>query len=774
MVADLLWGGGVAAALLAKGLCQRLPAVSTEERLASLPTRGLPITHPVTIHWNKYQAPFIEAETDEDLAVALGLVHAHLRLGQIEIMRRAAFGRVAEMIGPLGVEIDRSLRLLDVGRAVPKIAAALAPDNRRWIEGFVAGLNHYLSHAPSLPPEFAVLGLKPEPWTLEDLLTLMRFNSADISWLIWVRLLPVRARMPQGDWRQLWLRLLAGGAPPSLAGATSGRMERAMAETALAAATRSGSNSLAVAAGRSSNGGAMIASDPHLPLGLPNPWLAAGFKSPSYNAVGLMMPGLPFVALGRNPWMAWGGTSLHAQGSDLVDVSGLPATEFRDRPVTVRVRGGRPRRLRLRESPLGPVVSDGPLMANSQATALRWMGHRPSDEIGAMMAVARARDWDGFRTALSGFAVSGLNMVYAGSDGRVGHFLAAHLPRRRAERPADLIIPPDAADHWHDVVDGQRLPMRVDPADGVIVSANDAPDTAQGAAPDAGAFPIGFFFAPPDRVTRIQQLLGAHALLSSQDLQRVQGDVVVPGALALRDLLLAHAPQAPAHQSVHALVDTLRQWDGSYDQRQPGALAFELVLAGVARELGRARLVKPYQIIWHAQSLLLEDFQRADPAALRRGVERSLTRAARTLARLGTWGRFHQFRLQHPFGRLPLVGRRFRLPPFPADGGNNSVYKAGHAISDKPHGVSFGSCARHISELKDADANRFVLLGGQDGWLGSANYADQIDLWRQGGYMTLPLRPETARAAFPHKTYLRPRSPDEAPSAATRRPDRPF
>ncbi|MEA1671967.1 penicillin acylase family protein [Nitrospirillum sp. BR 11163] len=306
MVADMLWGGGVAAALLAKGLFQRLPAVSTEERLASLPTRGLPVARPVTIHWNQYQVPFIEAETDEDLAVALGLVHAHLRLGQIEIMRRAAFGRVAEMIGPLGVEIDRSLRLLDVGRAVPKIAAALAPDDRRWIQGFVTGLNHYLSNAPTLPPEFTLLGLRPEPWTLEDLLTLMRFNSADISWLIWVRLLPIRARMRQGDWRQLWQRLLAGGAPPSLAAATSGQMERAVAETVLAAATRSGSNSLAVAAGRSANGGAMIASDPHLPLGLPNPWLAAGFKSPSYHAVGLMMPGLPFVALGRNPWMAWG------------------------------------------------------------------------------------------------------------------------------------------------------------------------------------------------------------------------------------------------------------------------------------------------------------------------------------------------------------------------------------------------------------------------------------------------------------------------------------
>ena len=82
------------------------------ERLAMLPRAGLPVAKPVTIHWNPHRVPFIEAQTDQDLAVALGVVHAHLRLGQLELMRRIALGRVSELVGAAGVGVDQLLHTL--------------------------------------------------------------------------------------------------------------------------------------------------------------------------------------------------------------------------------------------------------------------------------------------------------------------------------------------------------------------------------------------------------------------------------------------------------------------------------------------------------------------------------------------------------------------------------------------------------------------------------------------------------------------------------------
>ena len=149
-----------------------LPRASTpSDRLAAFPTKSLPLDGPVDIHWNDNLIPFIEARTDHDAGFALGLVHAHLRLGQMELMRRISQGRVAEMGGPLAIEIDHSLRILDLGKAAPAVLAAMPAESRAWLDAFVAGINHYQSSVEQLPHEIhwppfvVILNLDLNRWT---------------------------------------------------------------------------------------------------------------------------------------------------------------------------------------------------------------------------------------------------------------------------------------------------------------------------------------------------------------------------------------------------------------------------------------------------------------------------------------------------------------------------------------------------------------------------------------------------------------------------------
>ena len=73
-----------------------LPSPSTVgERVAVFPTEGLPIEGRVTVYWDEHMIPFIEAERDDDVAFVLGMVHAHLRLGQMEMIKRVARARLA-------------------------------------------------------------------------------------------------------------------------------------------------------------------------------------------------------------------------------------------------------------------------------------------------------------------------------------------------------------------------------------------------------------------------------------------------------------------------------------------------------------------------------------------------------------------------------------------------------------------------------------------------------------------------------------------------------
>src|SRR4051812_20616822 len=166
---------------------------SLEQRLAMLPLAGAPVSRAVQIHWNAHQVPFIEAETDEDLAAALGVVHAHLRLGQMELMRRIARGRVAELAGSLALPLDRLIRTFDIERAVPEIVANLPQETRVWLEAFARGVDHVAARAPARPRETTLLGIAYEPWTLTDIVLFGRLIAADVNWIGWGRLLKFRA-----------------------------------------------------------------------------------------------------------------------------------------------------------------------------------------------------------------------------------------------------------------------------------------------------------------------------------------------------------------------------------------------------------------------------------------------------------------------------------------------------------------------------------------------------------------------------------------------------
>ena len=311
-LSSLSIGLAIGAAALVVSSCALLAPLPKQkdvaERLAAFPTHGLPLDGAVTIHWSERQIPFIEADNDGDAAFALGLVHAHLRLGQMATMRMIARGRVAEMIGPLGVDIDHGLRTLDYGRAAAEIGRGLDEATRLWVQRFVDGVNHYQDTASELPHDFGVLGLEPEPWTLEDVFVMGRLAGTDVNWLVWADLLPLRAR---AGWDELWARLMTDGTV-SLS-SFEGDEESAQAQRWLGGLSKSGSNSLAVAGHRTDTGGALMANDPHLGILVPNVWLIAGVHSPSYHAVGLMAPGLPIFAIGRNPLHRLGGHE-HARG----------------------------------------------------------------------------------------------------------------------------------------------------------------------------------------------------------------------------------------------------------------------------------------------------------------------------------------------------------------------------------------------------------------------------------------------------------------------------
>ena len=730
--------------LMGCSLLRPLPdKTSLEERLAVFPTDRLPLKAAVAIDWNENQIPFITAEHDEDLAFALGLVHAHLRLGQMEVLRRIAAGRISEMAGPLTVDIDHALRILNFGRGAERTLADMPADTRKWIDRFVQGVNHYQRTIEDLPHEFHLFGLKREPWTARDVLTVGRIAGTDVNWLAWFRLLKLRQRE---DWPQLWRRLAKVGGDSTLsfsAGTRAGRLERL-----LGTAARSGSNSWALAARRSATGGALIANDPHLGITMPNLWILAGVRSPGFHAVGMMIPGVPFIAVGRNADIAWGGTNMRAASSDLYDISGLPPSAIRSREEEIKVRWWPDRTVQIRESSLGPVISDAPpLEWQGGPLALRWVGHERGDEITAMVKVMKARNFEDFRRAFANFAVSAQNMIYADRDGNIGQVMATVLPIRPKKLPPDFIL--SAADdtwRWKGFLNVLQLPSTYNPTIGYVASANNKPAEAP--------VPVGRFFSADDRIDRIGQMLAAKAKNSVDDMKAIQLDVYMISSVAVRNAIVRRADALGLAQTLSPggakALALMRAWDGHYRAEDRGPVAFELVYRHFSQALAERKVgadhAEAYSGFSRIKRMLIEDFAALDDGAAAGLLRAAFDAAGARLGDFAAWGDMHRLSLAHPLSFAPLIGSRYRFGDRPAAGSSDTLMKTAHSPSEARHNTRYGQQARHISDMADMDDNRFLLLGGQDGWFNSSTALDQVALWQRGDYIRLPMRAESLKA----------------------------
>src|SRR5262245_56606370 len=113
---------GWASAILVIVAASVWPAAQTDDRLIALARTSLSqisgelvvpgLSAQVDVIRDTWGVPHIYARNVEDLFMAQGYVMAQDRLWQIEMWRRGAEGRMAEILGPQAVERDRVALML--------------------------------------------------------------------------------------------------------------------------------------------------------------------------------------------------------------------------------------------------------------------------------------------------------------------------------------------------------------------------------------------------------------------------------------------------------------------------------------------------------------------------------------------------------------------------------------------------------------------------------------------------------------------------------------
>lgn len=718
---------------------------TTEQRLSDFPTGDWPVEFPILIHWHKRMIPFVEAQTDADCAFAIGVVHAHLRLGQMELFRRLSAGRLSEAGGPFVVpRIDHLIRVINLQKSAELELARLAPDERVWLEQYVRGLNFFIRQMKRKPRDFWFLNYEPEEWTLVDALRVGRLAAADVNWGSFLAFLPL-TQTP--GWEKVWKLYIEAG-KNSLE--SFQEKEDGTSNALLSGFSRTGSNSLVISGAQSKKQSALIANDPHLGIFAPNFWLLMGYKSPTYHVMGYMLPGAPVVAVGRNPDIAWGGTYMRGASSHLFQVEDSDVTSVREERIGRRLWFSKS--VTVRETAKGPILTDVPgFSAGGQALALNWVGHSPSNEFGAFLAANRAKNWSQFRNAFKDYAVSGLNVTYADRKGNIGLLPAIRQPLLKDNSEYSNLF----KSRGNEIV-GYRQPLEhpsvFNPKEGFVASANNMPVRTSP--------PLAFVSGQNDRMIRWKQLAARKPAVGVEDLMRWQLDVFSASAFEFKQYLVLQV--AAPSSSMKPAWDALADWDGHYRRQSMGPVIFEMLTWQLAQDhyavsYGDEALRSRFLASDDWRALLFSELRSMEKAARDVLVHSALAKSLPRISRFANWGEMHVQVVRSPLGLTPLIGSRFTYTEYPADGGSTTINKAAFSPGFERREVSFGAQARHISDLSDPNENYFVMLGGNDGWLDNPHLHDQVELWRKGEYVKLPLTPdEVSRVYSLRKTRLLP------------------
>ncbi|HEX6202074.1 MAG TPA: penicillin acylase family protein [Thermoanaerobaculia bacterium] len=758
-----------------------------------------PVAAPVTVRWDARGVPYVEAASEDDLAAALGWLHANDRMTQMELGRRLAAGRIAELVGAAAVPVDTESRRMRFRAGAERLWNDAGPESRRWLIHYARGVNAWLAaRGGDLPPGLRLLGgprFEPEPWTPLDSLSFVFLMGQDLSFWAgrpeeerfrWLAALgEERVRDLLGGELHVPEEILelaaAAAAPPALAGRSAAAGGGSGGDVG-----SPGSNNWALAGERTASGAPLLANDPHLPLALPGTWFLVHLRAPGFETAGFTLPGVPGVVIGRGRSVAWAFTNVMLDDHDLFferverrpDGSEAVARGDAWRPVeaareTIAVDGGEPVEIEVRWTDHGPLLPAEPERGLPERS-LAWTLHHGGDPLAAFLGLARAESLADVMAAIGSYTGPAQNVVAAHPDEGILWTVLGRVPARRAG-DGRLPAPGWAAEYgWDGLRPRSASPAIVAPPDGLIVTANARVEPAD------HPFPMTADYDTAHRAERIRRRLLAGDGWDVAAAAALQLDVV---SLYAREMLVHAIASLPAELSPDAAAarDLLGAWDGTTASRDaagrplPAAALFaffarsfeEAVFADEEAAYGVEDLADRERLLWVLDGTMSEGWfdDVSTPEVETQGevVAAALADAWRDAgAALGAdpagwdYEEMHQLRLAHPLGRAPVFGRFFDRGPFPTPGSATTVAAFGARwASDRQH-VTYGPSMRWVVDLADPDSAIAVLPAGQSGHPFDPHYDDQIDAYREGRAYPFPWTAAAIERQSVERLVLRP------------------
>lgn len=747
------------------------------------------LDQPVEILKDKWGISHIYAQTEHDLFFAQGYSAAKDRLFQFEIWRAQATGTTAEILGPRTIGRDHGARLFKFRGDMTAEMNHYHPRGAAIINAFVEGVNAYIDEAlqnpQSLSLPFKLLGIQPQHWTAEVVISRHQGLLGNIG----RELNTGRAVCTIGVDKVKELQYFHPHEPDleldpaidcdslvqndvlHLYNAYRRRLRFEPSDVLLAEHRNSaeafqlianaltqeenelqkrsiddiGSNNWVVSGDLTQDGWPMMVNDPHRSQSVPSLRYWAHLIGPGWNVIGGGEPTIPGISIGHNEYGAWGLTVFGTDSEDLYVYQTNPANpnqyrylnrweEMRVIEETINVKGSEPVIVELKYTRHGPVTFEDTDKNIAYALRPAWM------EVGgapylASLRMDQSTSWEQFREASNYSHIPGENMIWADRDGNIGWQAVGIAPLRR--NFSGLVpVPGDGRFEWDGYLPIIDKPHEVNPAKGFIETSN-----SNYTSPD---FPhldaIAYTWTDPFRWARGSELLASGRKFNMMDMVEMQHDYL---SIPARTLLPFFRDLKASDPQVETARQMLMNWDFVLDKNSIEAgiyVAFERQLLDNIEALKVPEIAIDYLNVGMKTTIDMllapdgdfgEDPIRGRDEFLLQTLAEGIANLREKLGpNIENWVygqvNYKHALIRHPLGAAVNDELRARLNVGPAPrGGNGFTVGATGSGDNQTSGASF----RIFVDTRDWDNTLGMNTPGQVGDPASPLYDNLFELW---------------------------------------------
>jgi acyl-homoserine-lactone acylase len=802
-------------------------AKSVDDPNGTMTVRGLVDT--VTIRRDKLGVPYIEAKNEGDLFFATGYVTASDRLWQMTMMKMVMQGRLSEIVGDEGIKIDLFMRTLGTGAFVDEALKNMDARSLAAFESYARGVNAYVASHRHLPAEFSLAGYRPEPWQPRDCLYVVGMMDFMLSFNLFEELNFLNLAGRVGYERAAWLlpiypdEDLPAEEAKKLSAIDPKQLNRLVAQwdglrddlRRSMSVNLPASNNWALSGARTKSGRPIVCDDTHLELLMPNSWMMIHQKCPTYEAAGVMAPGIPLVMLGFNGSVAWGVTMVMADNQDIF-VEKLKTENGEKRflykgqwlPLKTRreefkVRDGKTIVREIISTIHGPLLNDAlagmpfpPMMPlqplpvkTGYGLALSWAIGDGGKTIKGFMDLGRIQTIADVRPALMNIESTYLNFIYGDRDS-IGWQVSGKFPVRK-KGTGQLPSPGWDGDYdWNGFVPMDRNPHSENPAAGYLVTANNRTVDKK--------YPIHLTSSwyTPERAERINQVLGQMHKATAGDMMKLQFDRYSLMAKKIQDLLFRGDSAVKIRRAIAGLgeekagnareaLEYLKpeRFNAVMDADSASAAVLGAFMHCAARVIFLDELGPDNSLVWESfLDLFLIKYSAIQDHILGRedspfwdnvktprketkwdNLAEALNRAIVLCEeRMGgnrakwQWGRLHTYHWKHDItASIPVFHDFFNRGPYPAGGDSHTVNVAVSKSGESFEVVEIPAM-RLVVDFGLKEPAYLVHVPGQSGNPSSEHYDDMLPYWLNGKNHPLPFGKKAVEEQYRDVLILKP------------------